>query len=253
MVRKLRLNSGTKKTTASKTRVKSKGGKKSKSSVAQGFRTAERVNARIQKEREIRNAQPLRFRMKAGEERTVIVTDVEPFFMYEHQYETRPGVWAGFDRCRKELGICPACERLEREGAYVMMLTVIDLQPFTKKNGEKVKRSKKLLSVKTSMIPKYKRLFEKNGETFRGMKLKLYRDTNKEPNTGSEVDLVKILTEAEMAKYGDLANPTDYEKAFPMPTENELREKHKTGKPAGSEDIEDDGDAEDVSWEDDED
>lgn len=248
----LRMKSKTKPKPSLKAKSKlapSKSGSKPKAqSAASGFSTAKKVNARIKKKREALMNQPWRLRMKVGEERKVILLDKVPYFMYEHQYESKPGIWNRFSRCIKEKGICPACDHLDREGNYVMQLTVIDLQPYKDKDGKTVKQSKKLMTIKSTMIPKYERIFKKNKESFRGLLLKLHRDSDKEPNTGGEIEVVKVLPESKLATFGDLAKPTDYEKAFPWPTEDELRQEFGGSRVAGSEDT--DEDVEDVEWDD---
>jgi hypothetical protein len=234
---------GKKKPLGSSKTNKSSLGKKSKRN---GFEQAKTEIKKAKKKQEQRQNQAFRVRMEIGEERKVVILDAgEPFFMYEHHYETTPGKWDGFDRCIRDSGDCPACRKLGREGYYVMMLTVIDMKPYKDKNGKIVKYSKKLLPVKHAMIPKFQRLYEKLKGNMRGAVLLLQRDNDKAPSTGNDHEYLKTYSEAKLkelavaVKNPDLIKPCDYDKAFPRPTEKELRERHHVGSLPGSEDVDD--------------
>ncbi len=211
---------------------------KGKSKAFAGFRRAEENNKRAAAAREMYNERLRRVRVEVGKSRKVILLDKEPFFFYEHHYENKPGVWGGFIRCRKEVGDCAACD-VFKEGTYMMMVTCIDLTPYKNKEGKTIKRSRMFLAVKSSMIPKYARLYKKHG-SFRGLMLELTRDSNKEQSSGGSIEFIKKLTEDQIAAYGtELTKIPDYAKAFPMPTEEEMRKQLNVGRKAGKEDFAD--------------
>ena len=159
--------------------------------------------------------------------------------MYEHNWESTPKVWSNYARCIKETDDCPACRELGKEGTYEMIVTCIDLQPYTDSKGVPHKYSRKLLVVKTGMIPKYERLFKKNKNSFRGIMLNLFRDNALDPASGSSFEQIKVIPEALLAKYTDANKIADYAKAFPRPTVEELRLRFNQDRRQGAEDIED--------------
>jgi len=204
-----------------------------------GFGVATQINAQNKAQAEQRKHQPFRLRMTVGTDRKIILLDRKaPFFMYEHHYETQPGKWNGFAQCIKDRGHCPACKKLDKEGRYLMMLSVLDLQSYTDREGTVHPSSKKLLAVPLTMIPKYERLFKRHNENLRGVVLVLSRDTDKSPASGSDFEEVKVLTETMLGKYKEKADPIDFTKAFPPITEAELQAQFYGGQRlAGAEDI----------------
>lgn len=231
-----------------------------KGSAASGFSTAKKENRNAKKRREA-GFVPFRFYVTEGSEARLIVLDKEPFFMYEHNWKGPKGYWDQHCRCIKEIGNCPACQHHNKEGYYVMMLTVLDTRPYKNRDGKTVKYSRKLLPIKQGMIPKYERLYKQKG-TFRGMVITVCRDGDKEPRTGGSVDLNKWVSEENLKKYRMknqdgktilLSEPVDYAKVFAMPTEAELREVcNMGGSQAGDEEF-DDGDVDGVDWDDEDD
>jgi len=196
-------------------------------SAADGFARARAINEKRQRDFEARKFRPIEFNAKVGEGGingvTVILTDNTrapnlPYFHYCHRW--------GFEQGNPQTEVCiqddpegcPLCRKLNRKGSYEMVLTCIDTRPFTYKAGpnmgKTVQRSTKPYVVKTSMIPQFERLYRAH-KTFRGMVLKVFRDNQKSPSSGSSVEFVRMLSEAELGKYGDLAKPLDYKKAYP--------------------------------------
>jgi hypothetical protein len=234
---------GSTKTASSKPTSSNTKSSSAKSETVKGFKMAKRLNEESQRKRDI----PFRFFIKQGESAKIVLLDKEPFFLFEHQYETRPGKWDGLVRCRKEVGICPACDKLGKEGSYIMMMTCLDTTKFKDRKGVTHKNTKKLIAIKQSMIVKYERLFKDKKQNLRGVVLEVFRDGPKAPNTGDEFRFVKRLTEDELTALNKDNTPISYEKAMPIPSEEDLRLSMNMGKPAGSEDFED-GDLDDVSW-----
>jgi hypothetical protein len=215
-----------------------------------GFAKARRINQEQKTRFERMKDMPFRLRLKPGEETKVVLLDgKKPFFMYEHHWQGKDGKWNMFDHCLKEDPPCPLCQKLGKEGYYVMMLTGIDLRPFvSKKKKKKYPWSRKLIPVKSSMIPKFERHFKKYG-SFRGIVLTLVRDGEKESSIGGTIEFVKRLSENELvAKYGDAAKKSDYTKLFPVPSAKEMRARYGGSNMPGSEDADDDGELSDADW-----
>lgn len=205
-------------------------------SAADGFGVARGINAQRDREAAQRKERGFEFNMKIGEggEKgvTIILTDKVrlpnqmPFFHYAHRW--------GFERNDPKTEVCiqddpsgcPLCRSLNKKGTYEMVLTCIDTRPYTPQKGpnagKTVRRSRKPYVVKTGMIPQFERLYKQH-KTFRGMVLTLFRDGQKSPGSGSQVQFVRMLTEAELAKYGpELSTPIDYKKAYPRLTADQM-------------------------------
>ncbi len=195
------------------------------STLGGGFATAHALN----EEREARANRAFEFSMKVGEGGmqgvTIILTDhvrlpQMPYFCYMHRW--------GFDSNppapKTEVCItdgpegCPLCRSLGKKGSYEMMLSCIDPRKYIPEKGPKKgieqPRQRRPYPVKMSMIPAFERLYQSH-KTYRGMVLRLFRDKKLSPATGSQVEFVKMLDEATLKKYGDLAKPFDYTVQYP--------------------------------------
>lgn len=212
-----------------------------------GFQVAKSETEKKNAQDEQRRNQPFRLRMAVGEERKIILLDTAKpdalFFHWEHHYENKPGVWGGFETCIRETGDCPACRALGKDGYYALMLTCLDMKPYKDKNGNTIKMSKKLLTIKAgTTLAKYERLLDKLGGSYRGAALILRRDGNKDPAIGGDVEFVKRISEKELQAYAvqmknpDLVKPCDYKKGFPRKTEAELLKQFRQNALPGSED-----------------
>jgi hypothetical protein len=179
-----------------------------------------------------RTNQPFRLYVKPGTTKEVIVLDEAPdWYMYEHQLQDpQTKRWNIFTGCLTEKNDCPVCKSVGREGYYALVLSVIDLEPYTTRDGKTVEWSRKLMVVKTSQIKKFVRRFDNEG-SLRGAVFELSRDGDKEPATGSDIELVEFVDEDELKSYKrswkdregkthkeDCSVPFDYEKIFEEPT-----------------------------------
>ncbi len=205
------------------------------------FSKAKQINARNKEQGESRRERLFDLTVPPGDHRDVLILDVEPYAQYEHQYEVN-GKWSGFAVCIRETDACPACSTLGREGSFTIRMTCLDTTPFTIKNGDnagkEVRISRKMLAIKTSVAPKFERLLERHGNGargFRGMYLRLNRDSAKEARCGSDIEFLKLLSDDEIARFIakyesdpkrriELAQVCDYKKAYPVPTAAQLRE-----------------------------
>lgn len=193
---------------------------------------------------------PFRFWVPVGEQREIVVLDAEPGpCFYEHQLQNpRNGKWDIHEACPKEWEPCPLCDT-QKDSYYVMMLTVMDLTPYTKKNGEVVNHSRKLLAVKTQQQPFFLRQFDRHG-TLRGLQLLMARDNRQTAGIGnpefvalhSEEDIMssfghdqvvsqdgKVLKEANSDCFA-----LQYEQLFTQPSAEDLRARYGGTAPAGS-------------------
>jgi hypothetical protein len=204
-----------------------------------GFATARAKNAEFERNRATRSERGFEFGMKAGEGGvngvTIILTDRVrlpdlPYFQHTHRW--------GFDQGSPKTEVClqdgpegcPLCRSLNKKGGFEMVLSCIDTRPYTPKHGanagKTVPRSRKPYVVKTTMIPVFERIYNKH-KTFRGLVLRLHRDGGKNsPGSGSTVEVIRQLTEQELAKYGAMSVPIDYAKAYPRLTPQQMAEQY---------------------------
>lgn len=224
---------------------------------ARGFDQARTEKKMADENRKRRNL-PWRVWIRPGEEADFILLDEQPFFMYEHDLGKDASGNKVYERCIKETGHCPLCSKTNREGYYVMMLTVLDKRGYTPKPGAKnakpQKVVKRLMPVKQSQIPKFERMYKGNGGSFRGIQTHNVRDGEKDSVIGNDIELTKVLSDTALAKYGEeLTTPVNYEEAFPMRSEEELKKMYGVSGPAGSRDFDDDDDDDDENgdgWDD---
>lgn len=220
-----------------------------------------------------------RFFVPVGETKEIIILDDAPdFYMYEHTLKNpQTKRWDLHVPCIKEWDNCPVCEEVG-ESYYAMFLTVLDLTPYTDKDGNRHEYSRKLMVVKPSQQKKFIRRFRKDG-TLRGALFECSRDGQKDAAIGNDIEFVEFVDEEELDndyirvwtdKDGkehedNLAEPFDYEEMFEEPTAEELRAIVGGEPPPGSsahtrKALEEDDDADgwdddsddDVPWEDEE-
>ncbi len=220
--------------------------------------------AQRQEERKNKVWEPFRFRVNSGEVGEFIILDSDidlcPVF-YEHNI-TEPGGGynvIGHEMCIKELDHCPLCERF-KESYYVQMISVIDLTPYTKRDGTVIPHSKKLLAVKYQQQGFFRRLCkEQMNGNMRGAHIISHRENSKmSPAIGTpsnaigEDQRIVCYDEATMlSAFGhpqvmsqdgtrirkalnEDVYPYDYDKHFPGITAEVLRQKYGGVVPAGS-------------------
>lgn len=218
-------------------KVRSKGFMRGSSAMAH-------VDDELAKEKAVKEARkaqsnmPFRVWVPPGDTKEVIVLDDKPdFFMYEHQIQNpRTKKWDTFLGCTKAFDACPVCEETGKESYYAMFLSVIDLTPYTDRQGKTHRFSRKLMMVKNlSQQKKFIRRYEKDG-TLRGYMLELNRDSDKDPTIGGDIEFVEIMEEADLVKYKrkykdregkvhseDCSVPFVYEELFEEPDSDKLR------------------------------
>lgn len=250
-------------------------GKKKRSMFHRGSEAMDKVDEeleqqKVRKDEAMKNAgKPLRFFMKPGETKEIVILDDKPdFFLYEHTIkDPRTGKWGLNLPCIKEFDNCPVCEEV-KESIYTMFLSILDLTGFEDSKGNWREFSRKLLCVKPSQQKKYLRRFHKEG-TLRGAIFEVTRDGDMDATIGNDIEFIEFMDEEELAndyinewKDRDGKNHVDnhgevidYESLFEEPTAYSLRSIVGGKAPAGSgrDRMEKDLDTSDDGWEDDED
>ena len=184
--------------------------------------------------------QPFRVWMPVGTEREVIIVDEQPnFFRYEHclfdPTAGDRGKWNLFVGCTKEVDSCPVCVTTGKESYYAMYLTVIDLSPYTDRQGITQEFSRKLLVVKSAQQRKFIRKYQQEG-SLRGAIYLLIREGDKSPQIGSDQEFQEYMEEDDLLAYERQYStqdgqthterchePYDYAELFPPVTSAELR------------------------------
>lgn len=226
------------------------------------------------RERRARRAQqqnqPFRFWMPPGTERKIIVLDDQPedfFYRYEHAVfnpdTNRNDIYLD---CADDSGTCPVCANTDSKPYYALYLTVIDLEPYTNKNGEEIEWSRKLFVVKSGMQRPWVREAEREGG-LRGKVYRIFRDAQTDPVTGHQIELdldEEPYTEEQLAEFvreytdregkvhvEDCSQPFDYDAIMPEMSIEELAAAV-GGAPAtpGSRAAEDEAFDDDAPWDD---
>lgn len=179
----------------------------------EGFETAEKLS---QNTKNYVN----RFWLKAGDSAELVVLDDEKgFFIHEYEIFDPVKKRASYETVRPDTEYDPLQQLVGvdtrfKDPYYVMYLTVMDLRPYTDKQGNERSHSKKLLPIKKMQMAKFKRYYEKYG-TYRGLILNMVRDNNKQAKIGdpewvdpddfretdSEFSGQKILSEDEIFEF----------------------------------------------------
>jgi hypothetical protein len=177
-----------------------------------------------------------------GESKEVVILDDAPgIALYEHNLQNAEGKWHIYEECTKEEMVCPVCEKTGQDSAYVVYLSVLELDAYKGKDGE-WRNSRSLMGIKSSQLPTYKKIFaaaKKRHGTLRGVVLNLERPEGSVQNsprigepvefeeTGTRFDFIEDLedecgNEEIKAKDGTLLKkrnvdiqPYDYRKLFP--------------------------------------
>lgn len=141
---------------------------------------------------------------------------------YEHTIFFN-GKWQNFVAPEDEED--PIAEQHDRKADFVQAFTVIDHTPFTRKDGTKIKASKKLFICKRTTLKLLTNIAKKRGG-LTGASFDVMRSGDKSPAVGDNFDFVEKKTLQELAKeYGeDLASPADYAEEIPYYTRSELLE-----------------------------
>jgi hypothetical protein len=206
---------------------------------------SEKAVADAKKRQEEAGKMPFRFYMSIGDEKSFIILDEEPSFMrWEHEEWDDRGKRMKYHGCIAEYDNCPACDNLEHRPYFAMYLSIIDLTPFTTKNGDNIEYSKKLLIVKQNQHKLFFRKAERG--TLRGWLVDTFRDKKTDARIGGQLDFAEQLTDAELTEYKRVyedrdgkeqtedVDPYDYEDLFPETTLQTLSASFGSAPAAGS-------------------
>jgi len=184
----------------------------------------------------------------------VVLDDAPTFAMFEHSFpDPKTGRWgkgAFTVPCLSGDSHCPACDADSKDPYFALFLSIIDMTPYTNKNGQLVPFTKKLLVVKNKNQGWWFRQYERRG-TLRGMQVLMVRDSAQGANHGNpefielhdEQAIIDSFSHPEVKSQDGQrvikqANEDcfayDYGRIFKKPTYEELAERFGTGPVAGS-------------------
>lgn len=234
MVRRTSRRSGADDSPKKKTRS-GRGGLRGQAGREQLEKELERQKAKEEARKNQVN-KPYTFWMPDGDTREVCILDDEPyFFRYEHNLkDPRTGKFGLNILCKRDEDNCPICTESGKEGQYIMYLSVLDLKPYTNKDGVEVEFTRKLFAVKSQQQKKFIRRFEKDG-TLRGAIYELSRDGAKSPVIGNDIEFLEFMDEEELSEYErtwkdrdgkrhteDCSQPFDYDEIMPDQSIDEI-------------------------------
>jgi len=134
-------------------------------------------------------------------------------YVHIHEVQDQQGNWGRrFEICVKETDNCPLCAAAEGgnktvgRSVYAMVLSVLDLRPYTDKHGHEVTHSRKMFMVKGLQVPDWIKVLEKaekRFKTLRGVYMEVGRSSEKDAGTGKPLPLEKDW-------YGDDADDKPY-------------------------------------------
>lgn len=202
-----------------------------------GFNKFNEVVEQSKIKEEARKHKVFRFYVPVNATKEFIILDSTPdFFVYEHNLKNpESGYYDLFYVCVKETEICPLCEKFG-EPYYACLVSVLDLEPYTKKDGTVVPFSRKLMAIKYRQYAKFHRKYTKE-KTLRGLLCSSSRDKQTDPAIGGDIQFEEYISEEDlMSKYiatykdfngkvvtENLAVPFDYEKVIPVYNADQLR------------------------------
>lgn len=209
-----------------------------------------KVEETKQKERRERG-NIFRYFIKRGTEADLVILDDQLDFainehtIYDPRDKSREHV-----SCPKDWEVCPICQlahkdknSVYKDSVYTAFLTVLDLTPWTDKQGVEHEYSVRLLPLKGEVRTRFFKYAERY-ETLRGLRITMIRDEGeKSAATGTPFEVVKQYDEAKMVKlFGHPAvksrdgkelvaengrlQPVDYGKMFPIPDGEDLRKRY---------------------------
>jgi len=182
---------------------------------------------------------PRRFWLNVGKSAKVTFLDGAGFFVFEHNLKL-DGRWGNFFTCRKDFSECPVCDAGHKP-SYVAVFTVIDHSQYEGKDGKVYKNQKKLLVLKSGVLPKVSRKRDQAGGDLTYSLMMFSRDGQKEANTGEDVEFLKKLAKNDVLKLKpagmsdeEWLKPYDYMQLFAPKTVEELRAVVGEAAPVGS-------------------
>jgi hypothetical protein len=206
----------------------------------QGLKTANQPSKYPEKKKYV----PSRFRCEKNETKRIVVLDEKfTFGMREHSFQNwnENGRWTT-ERCISEWDICPLCSKDNVNTYDIILVTVLDLTPWTTKEGTTVEYTKRVLGLKKNDLAAFQGLMGVHG-SLRGLVLDMTRGNGEKESASGKPTYVSTLSEEDMlSEFGhearlsdkgtvivpanDSVNVWNYDKYFGVPSKSELIRKY---------------------------
>lgn len=208
----------------------------------------ERQRREVERQQRAKNfLAPRRFKLKPGEMADIIILDhdIGPR-INEHKRWDSIKKREYFETCPGDWEVCPLCEGQVANfdsRTYVMLLTVMDLRPYTTKDGRVIPQTRKLMAVKFDQIDKYLRMKDNpqiGRGSLRGIHLLMTRSQSQTSGTNGEPEFKAKYTEEDIMasfSHAEVRNdkgevikqvnedcfPLNYGVIFPKPSADAIR------------------------------
>lgn len=168
---------------------------------------------------------PSRFRVAKGETKSMLILDEQfTFAMREHNHKDAQGRWQTI-RCIADFDSCPVCALPDHRPHDVVLLTVLDLTPWSKvdeKTGKEVtyEFTKRVLALKSGDYKTMKAVASTSGN-LRGLLLDMTRGYGEKESANGVPTFVNKLTEEQLIEM--FGSPEKkYDSGFVLPANNAI-------------------------------
>lgn len=163
------------------------------------------------------------FYLKAGETKQVLFLDDPKFGVYEVKLK----LGNRYDRFTvtnsPDDPFMRAIASKQARASYMEYATILDLTPYTDKDGKERKFSKKAFAVPKSMQDAIQRRRDEAGGSLAGFKMNIFRDSDKSASCGNDfqlvqprLDLATMVTQGKLT--ADVVKPYKFEELLaPVP------------------------------------
>jgi hypothetical protein len=207
-----------------------------------GWKKAKEEDAAAKARREQRG--PRRFWLDYDKSAKIVFLDTPDFFVHEHNLKIG-GKYFNYATCLREVDTCPPCDEGDNP-SYIVAGSIINLTPWTDKEGKVHKNEKQLFVAKGRARQRLMKQIERRGGDLTGCVYEMSRGSSTtECSTGEDfeyiktVEVKKMLKAAPVDKKGQVdktfIEPFNYAEIFAPKTSAELREMLGLSAPVGSE------------------
>jgi|WetSurMetagenome_2_1015567.scaffolds.fasta_scaffold103231_2 hypothetical protein len=212
-----------------------------------GWKRAKEEDAAAKARREQRG--PRRFWLDYDKSAKIVFLDTPDFFVHEHNLKIG-GKYFNYATCLREIDTCPPCDEGDNP-SYIVAGTIINLTPWTDKEGKEHKNEKQLFVAKGRARQRLMKQIERRGGELTGCVYEMSRgNSTTECSTGEDFEYIKtvkklsdLLKAAPVDKKGQpdptFIEPFNYAEIFAPKTSAELRAMLGLSAPVGSEEDED--------------
>lgn len=155
-----------------------------------------------------------RFWLNKGEKKEIVFLADEMFAVWEHTIPMGNNKYEQFT-CSRDAN-CRFCGE-KKNATFTLYCSVLDMTPYTAKDGSVKKYSKRAFPAKGAAIEVLSRRRQEAGGNLTGYKVNCFRDGDKAPNCGNDFTLIQKVDLTKLP--ADVAKPFDFETMLaPLPS-----------------------------------